>query len=174
MPISHRFCVAKFHACVLLGRDHGGLGLGSMKGYRRPEVCLTTSLFPKQGLVAPFCGANVLVDRDSSSFQDHRTSRVNQRVQAKMSMKDQRTREGITHSRMLVRLYEEERCMGTLERSLVTSRRTHKGARTQTQMPVRLYDEERCMGKPETLPRHKTTKCTRKGTRTQPQMLVRL
>ena len=94
------FCivvVAKFRACVLLGRDHGGLGLGSVKGYRRPEVCLTTSLFLEQGLVAPFCGAGVFVDRDSSRFQDHRMSRVNQRVQEKMSTQDERTREGITH-----------------------------------------------------------------------------
>ena len=81
-----------------LGRTTGGLGLGSVNGYRRPEVCLTTSLFLEQGLVAPFCGAGVFVDRDSSSFQDHRTSRVNQRVQAKMATQDERTREGITHT----------------------------------------------------------------------------
>ena len=56
--------VAMFHAWVLLGRDHGDLGLGSVKEYRRPEVFLTTSLFLEQGLVAPFCGAGVFVDRD--------------------------------------------------------------------------------------------------------------
>ena len=43
-------------------------------------------------------------------------SRVNQRVQAKMSTKDERTRKGArTQTQMPVRLYEEERCMGTPE-----------------------------------------------------------
>ena len=130
-----------FHAWVLLGRDHGDLGLGSVKEYRRPEVFLTTSLFLEQGLVAPFCGAGVFVDRDSPRFQDHRMSRVNQRVQAKMSTKDERTRKGArTQTQMPVRLYEEERCMGkpeTLPRHKTTER-ARKGARTQSQMLVRL------------------------------------
>ena len=86
-----------FRVWVLLGRDHGGLGLGSVNEYRRPEVCLMTSLFLDQGLVAPFCGAGVFIDHDSSRFQDHCMSRVNQRVQEKMSTQDERTREGITH-----------------------------------------------------------------------------
>ena len=71
-----------------------------------------------------------------------------------------------TQTRMLVRLYEEERYMGTPEMlpRHKTAKCTRKGERTQTKMLVHLYEEERCMGTPEMLPRHKITEhTTRRG-----------
>ena len=40
----HEVEVAKFCTCVLLGSDHRGLGLGSTKEWRRPEVGLSTKI----------------------------------------------------------------------------------------------------------------------------------
>ena len=80
-------------------------------------------------------------------------------------------KEARTQTQMLVRLYEEERCMGKPETCTrhKTTERARKGTRTQSQMLVRLYDEERCMGMPETLPHHKTTEHCREENRPQAQ-----
>ena len=50
--------VTKFRACVLLERDHGGLRLGSKKGWGRPEVCLSKKTTYRARARCPFCGAD--------------------------------------------------------------------------------------------------------------------
>ena len=78
---------------------------------------------------------------------------------------------------LLVRLYEEERCMGTPETLPRQNLAEHirNGTRTQTRIFIRLYEEERCMGKLEMLPHHKMVgDSTRRGIRTQTRMPVRL
>ena len=49
-----------------------------------------------------------------------------------------------TETRIFIRLYEEERCMGKLEmlpHHKMVGDTTRRGIRTQTRMPVRLYEE---------------------------------
>ena len=90
-----------------------------------------------------FVGPMFFVHCDSLSFQDHCTSRVTQRIQAKMTTQDERTKEGRTHIHEFSCAWARPNAPSSQD-----AERTRMGARTQTQMPVRLY-EERCMGTPK-------------------------
>ena len=131
--------VSQSFTCVSLWRNHGGLRLGSQKGWRRPDVCLSTKTTCWARARCPFVEPVALIDRDSSSMWARRAlalieffphcmsewmgierkkdiltsfKRPKWPIRPKKWMHKERKS---THSQMLGRLYEEERCMGMPE-----------------------------------------------------------
>ena len=109
--------------CVLFRQNHGGLRLGSQKGWRRPDVCLSTKTTCWARARCPFVEPVAFIDRDSLSMWARRALALveffphcmseRMGIEGKTSTQSECTRKN-THSQIPGRLYEE-RCMGMPE-----------------------------------------------------------
>ena len=92
-----------------------------------PRFALRQDYFPSIGLIAPFVGPLAFIDHTQliefsrSPHEPSDQTGISKYEHATWMHKGMRTQ-----TRMHVCLYEEERCMGTIERSLITRGRTYK------------------------------------------------